>query len=88
MSSIISTVLIASNVLLATIVFVVLARSKAGARWVLGVLNPERALWDLEPTPEEQVQHERMASVVAWIGLAVLGGWSFAVGSYLALIKM
>ena len=88
MSTIITTVLIASNVLLATTVFVVLARPKAGARWVLGILNPHKALWDLDPTPEEQAQHERLASVVAWIGLAVLGGWSFAVGSYLALVKM
>ena len=74
MSTILTTLLIASNVMLATLVFVVLARPKSGARWVFGVLNPKKALWEMDPSPEEQAQHERMASVIAWIGLAVLGG--------------
>ena len=88
MSTVLTTILIATNVLLATGVFVILARPEAGAKWVFGVLDPKKAAWDLEPSDEEHAQHERMASVLGWIGLAVLGGWSFAIGSYLALIKM
>ncbi len=88
MSSILSSILIFSNVLLATAVFVVLARPHTGARWVQRIMNPKKAHWDSEFEADELESHSKMASRIAWIGLLVLGGWSFAVGSYLAIAKM
>ena len=88
MSTILSSALVLSNVLLATWVFVVLARPRTGARFVLRIMNPKRAMWEPELSHEEEEQLSRIAGALGWIGLAVLGGWSFAVGSYLAIIKM
>ena len=66
----------------------VLARPRTGARWVQRIMNPKKAHWDAELDPEELESHSKMASRIAWMGLLVLGGWSFAVGSYLAIAKM
>jgi hypothetical protein len=88
MSTILSSALVLSNVLLATLVFVILARPLMGARWVLRIMNPKRAMWDPALSAEEEEQLSRMAGTLGWIALAVLGGWSFAVGTYLAIIKM
>lgn len=88
MSTILYSLLILSNVLLATWVFVILARPMSGARFVLRIMNPKRAMWEPELSHEEAEQLSRIASVLGWIGLAVLAGWSYAVGSYLVLIKM
>jgi hypothetical protein len=88
MSTLLSSALILSNVLLATMVFVVLARPRAGAKWVQRVMNPKRAMWEAEMSPEEEAQCSRMAGTLAWFGLLILGGWSFAVGTALAILKM
>lgn len=88
MSTLLSSALILSNVLLATLVFVILARPIAGARWVQRTMNPKRAMWEADLSDEEEEQFSRMAATLCWIGLLVLGGWSFVVGSYLAVLKM
>jgi hypothetical protein len=88
MSTLLSSALILSNVLLATLVFVVLARPRAGAKWVQRVMHPQRAMWEAELNPEEEANYSRMASALAWFGLLILGGWSFVVGTTLAILKM
>ncbi len=88
MSTLLSSALILSNVLLATLIFVVLARPRAGARWVQRVMDPKRAIWEAELSSEEEIQYARMAGTLAWFGLLILGGWSFVVGTALALLKM
>jgi hypothetical protein len=88
MSTLLSSALILSNVLLATLVFVILARPRAGARWIQRIMNPKRAIWEADLSHEEEEQFSRMAGTLGWIGLLVLGGWSFVVGSYLAVLKM
>ena len=80
--------LVLSDVVLATMVFMVLARPDIGVGWVLRKDRQVFAEDELFDSTRELERLRRFALVAGGIGLVLLGGWSFVVGAVMTIVRI
>jgi hypothetical protein len=80
--------LVLTDVLLATVVFMVLARPDIGVGWMLHRDRQVLAEDELFGSTRELERLRRFSVVAGSIGLVLLGGWSFVVGAVMTIVRI
>ena len=80
--------LVLTDVVLATAVFMVLARPDIGVGWMLRKDRQVLAEDELFESTRELQRLRRFAMVAGSIGLVLLGGWSFVVGAVMTIARI
>jgi len=81
-------VLVLTDVVLATAVFMVLARPDIGVGWILRKDRQVLSEDDLFDSTRELQRMRRFAMVAGAIGLVLLGAWSYVVGAVMTMIRI
>jgi len=81
-------VLVLTDVVLATAVFMVLARPDIGVGWILRKDRQVLSEDDLFDSTRELQRMRRFAMVAGGIGLVLLGAWSYVVGAVMTIIRI
>ena len=80
--------LVLTDVVLATVVFMVLARPDIGVGWMLRRERQTLPEDELFESTRELQRLRRFAVVAGSIGLVLLGGWSFVVGAVMTIVRI
>jgi uncharacterized membrane protein len=82
------TLLVLTDLLLATGVFLLLARPDLAISLVVRSAGVSGGWFEEHLGAEELGRLRRFASVGGWLALALLFAWSFAVGAWLTVIRL
>lgn len=82
------TLLVLTDLVLATGVFLLLARPDVAISFVIRSSGVGGGWFEEHLGAEELGRLRRFARLSGWLGLAVLFGWSFAVGAWLTVIRL
>ncbi len=88
MSDVLLTLLVLTDLVLATGVFLLLARPDMAISLVIRSSRVSGGWFEEHLGAEELGRLRRFARLVGWMGLAVLFGWSFAVGAWLTVVRL
>ncbi len=88
MTELLLTLLVLTDLVLATGVFLVLARPDVAISFVLRSSRVSGGWFEEHLAAEELGRLRRFARIGGWAGLAMLFGWSFAVGAWLTVVRL
>ena len=88
MTDVLLSLLVLTDLVLATGVFLLLARPDVAISFVIRSSRVSGGWFEEHLGPEELGRLRRLAKVGGWLGLGLLFGWSFAVGAWLTVLRL